>query len=397
MRSVFSPLQEAAKAELRLSDLQLSLVQGLAVALPVAALSLPIGRLTDRGNRVGLLIGLAALWTLGAVGTAFVHEFYGLFFARMLAGLGSMCAIGVAISIAADLSAPQHRGRALLFLSLGNMFGVAAAFALAGTLLGAFKRAPPIFAGMTPWREVHIAFGALSLLLAAPLCLLREPARREVGIEHAGLGAALKEILARRNFLGPLFVGQVTVVMADTAAGIWAAPVLVRDYHLSPEQFGGWMGLIILVAGIAGALLGGFAADFGHKLKLKGGVLIGAVIAASIAVPTALFPIMPTTAAFGCMLAVFLIAGAMCGLITATAIAVLVPNEIRGVCLGAFIVVGALVGLGVAPTLVTLLSTQIGGENAIGLALAITGTAVSALGLIGFALAFRHAGSLGAP
>ena len=390
MRTVFSPVQDAAKAALHLSDLQMSFVQGLAVAIPVALLSLPIGRFTDRGNRVVLLMVLAALWTIGTFGTAFAQDFYGLFFARMISGLGSMCVIGVAISVAADLSVPEARGRALLFLSLGNMVGVAIGFALAGGLLGGFQNAPPIFPGMTPWREVHLAFGALSLLLAAPLFLLREPARREVEIEHAALSAALKEIWARRAFLIPLFIGQVTVVMADTAAGVWAAPVLQRNYHLAPEQFGVWMGLVVLASGLVGALVGGFAADFGQKLKRKGGVLTGAVIAAVVSIPAALFPIMPGIAAFGWALAVFLICGAVCGLITATAIAVLVPNEIRGVCLGVFIVFGAIVGLGVAPTVVTLASDALGGEHAIGVALAATGLVVSAIGAVGFTLAQRR-------
>jgi MFS family permease len=394
MRAVFSPVQDAAKLELHLSDLQLSFVQGLALALPVALLSLPIGRITDRGNRVQLLTALAALWTIGTIGTAFVHDFYGLFFARMLAGLGSSCAIGVAISIAADLSGPSHRGRSLLFLSLGNMIGVAVSFALAGSLLGAFQHSAPIFAGLSAWREVHLAFGALSLLLVAPLLLLREPERHEIEIEHAALGAALEEIWRRRVFLIPLFLGQVTVVMVDTAAGIWAAPVLERDYHLTPEQFGGWMGLVILVAGVIGALIGGFAADFGQKLKSKGGILTGATIAAFVSIPASLFPIMPTIPGFAAVLALFLTCGAICGLITAATIAVLVPNEIRGVCLGAFIVIGAVIGLGVAPTVVSLVSDLLGGEHAIGAALAITGLAVSSIGAVGFALAQRRAGRL---
>jgi MFS family permease len=136
MRMVFSPLQEAAKADLQLSDFQLSLVQGLAVSIPIALLSLPIGRMTDRSNRLRLLLALGLVWTIGSVATAFVTGFYGLFFARMLAGVGAMCAIPVAISIAADLSAPERRGRSLLFLSIGNIAGAAAAFALGGWLAG---------------------------------------------------------------------------------------------------------------------------------------------------------------------------------------------------------------------------------------------------------------------
>ena len=54
----------------------------------------------------------------------------------MLAGVAAFCSIPVAISIAADLSAADRRGRSLLLLSLGRYIGVAAAFALGGWLGG---------------------------------------------------------------------------------------------------------------------------------------------------------------------------------------------------------------------------------------------------------------------
>ncbi|MGE0740393.1 MAG: MFS transporter [Hyphomonadaceae bacterium] len=389
MRTVFSPVQDLAKAELQLSDFQLSLVQGLAAALPVALLSIPIGRMTDRGNRMRLLTALAALWTLGTIGTAFATEFYSLFVARMFAGLGAMCAIPVAISLAADLSAPEQRGRSLLILSIGNTAGAAAAFALTGVVLTAARAMPDLALGLAPWRVVHIGFGLASLALLLPLLAMREPGRREMGeAVHTALKPALAAIWKRRALLAPLFLGQVTVVMADTAAGIWAAPVLSRSYGLAPEDFAGWMGLVILASAIIGSVIGGLAADAGHKSKIKGGILLGAVVAAALSIPGALFPVMPSTTTFALSLTLFLTCGAITGLVTSTAIAVLVPNEIRGVCLGAFIVLGAIVGLGIAPTLVTMISDSLGGGGAIRYGLAITGAATSIIAALGFGAAF---------
>lgn len=391
MRGVFSPAQEIVKGDLLLTDFQLSLVQGLAASLPIALLSLLLGRITDRGNRKRLLLALALTWTLGTLATAIVSEFYGLFFARMLAGIGAMCAIPVAISIAADLSLPEHRGRSLLLLSLGNMAGSAAAFAFGGAILGALQ-ATPIIADLAPWRGMHLAFAAASMVLLVPLLFLREPARHEIAeTAHASLMPALGAIWKRRALLAPLFIGQVSVVMADTAAAIWAAPVLSRNYGLTPGQFAGWMGLTILASGILGSLLGGVAADAGHKSRIKGGILLGGVIAAALSIPGAAFPLMPDATGFAWMLALFLTCGSVTGLVTATAVAVLVPNEIRGVCLSAFMVLGAVVGLGIAPTLVTLISETIGGEGALRYALAATGAATSVAAALGFATAMLKA------
>src|SRR5690242_16076786 len=75
MQFSLSPVQEAVKLELGLSDFQTSLVQGLAVSIPVALLAIPLGRLTDRSNRVRLLIVMAATWTAGMALTALAQGF----------------------------------------------------------------------------------------------------------------------------------------------------------------------------------------------------------------------------------------------------------------------------------------------------------------------------------
>jgi MFS family permease len=391
MRAVFSPMQEIAEHDLQFNDFEISLIQGVAASIPIALLSVPIGRLTDRGHRARLLMALSALWTAGTFGTVFAADFWQMFFARMLAGVGAMCSLTVAISMAADFSAPEQRGRSLLFLSVGNMTGTAAAFALSGALLGWYGTAPPLLANLAPWRSVHLAFGAASAALTLLLVTLREPDRREIGEHSANTGAALRAIWQRRRLLAPLFLGQVTVVMADAAAGIWAAPVLTREFGLQPEQFSGWMGLVILLSGLIGAVLGGVGADLGHRSKMRGGIIVAAVVAAVLSIPGAFFPLMPTILGFALMLALLLTCGAVTGLVTAAAIAVLVPNEIRGVCLGVFIVVGAVIGFGVAPTMVTWVSAAMGGPQALGYGLALTGASTSAIAALGFVVALRSA------
>jgi MFS family permease len=390
-QGVFNPLQELVKAQLNFSDFQISLLQGLAAALPVALLSMPIGRLCDRGNRVRLLLVMAFIWTLGAVLSAIAHSFTLLFIARAMAAVGVLCGLPVSISLAADLSANTQRGFAMLLLSVGRIVGAALAFALGGALIGALASHPAAtFGGIAPWRIVHALFAACSLLLIVPLFLLREPARHELGdVIDPSPREAARAIWQRRALLGPIFLGQVTVTMTDAAAGVWGAPVLTRDYHLQPEQFGVWMGLVILLSGLGGAIVGGVLADLGHKGKIRGGILGPAAVASVIAIPAACFPIMPSVAGFVWMLTLLLISGAITGLVTATAIAVLVPNELRGVCLGAFMVIGSVFGLGVAPTLVSLTSVLLGGEAHLREALTIVGVFSSVVAAAGFIAAMR--------
>lgn len=389
LQGAFSTVQEAAKADLHLSDTQLGLVQGLATSIPLAVLSVPLGLLVDRVNRVRILTVMAIGWVIGSLLTAYTHNFASLFVARMLAGLGVSTAVTVAISLAADMSSPDRRGRSMLILTLGKWLGTAAAFALGGWLFGRFGASP--FAGLAAWRGVHLALAIGAGIAILPLLLMREPARGErSSVEPLSIKAAFARLWGMRGFLGPLFGGQVGVVMADAAAAIWAAPVLSRAFGLSPDQFAGWMGLVIFGSGMTGSILGGFAADWGMRGGRRGGILIGAIAASAFAIPAALFPVAPSPLMFGIALGVLLTGGTITGLITATAITVTVPNDMRGLCIGMFLAVSGLVAFGISPTLVTTVSALLGGEAYLGTALAAVGILVSILACWSFVIARRR-------
>jgi MFS family permease len=140
-----------------------------------------------------------------------------------------------------------------------------------------------------------------------------------------------------------------------------------------------------------GALLGGFSADFGQRSGRRGGVLLGAVIASGLSIPFALFPVTPNIASFAFLLFGLLLGGTITGLVTATAIAVLLPNELRGLCVGSFIAIAGLIAFGLSPTLVTTLSAWLGGEGQLDAALALVGLVVSVLGFVSFLIAMRRA------
>ena len=384
IRTVFSPLQEAAKLDLNLSDFAISLVQGIATGAPVALVSIPLAWVIDHGRRVRLLVTLFAVCVIGTVWTGFATGLVSLFLARMLSALGAGCALPVIISLVADLCAPDRRGRAMVVLGLGAYAGAAAAFVLAGMLLTVLARHPiGGLAAMAPWRATHLMLGVAGTLLLFPLFFLREPERHEVEQRTTALGPTLRALWARRAFLAPLFAGQIGVSMADAAAGIWATPVLIRSYHLQPAAFAGWVGAILFVAGVLGSVLGGFGADLGQKTGRRGGLLLGAVGATALGIPTALFPVMPSLAGFQLMFFFLLLAGTITSVVASTAVAVLIPNEERGACMAAFTVISAIIGASLAPTIVTLGSAAMGGEQHLATSLAATGLVTGVISLAG--------------
>jgi predicted MFS family arabinose efflux permease len=128
MRTIFGPLQEAAKLDLKLSDFDISLVQGLGAGAPVAIVAVPLAWVIDHGNRVRLVIVMMAICVIGTLWTAFAGGLTTLFLARVLSALGAGCTTSAIISLVADIAAPDRRGRSIVVLAMGAYVGSAAAF-----------------------------------------------------------------------------------------------------------------------------------------------------------------------------------------------------------------------------------------------------------------------------
>jgi len=170
---------------------------------------------------------------------------------------------------------------------------------------------------------------------------------------------------------------------------IWAVPVLTRDFHQTPADFGTWMGLVNLGANIAGAVIGGLVADLGQRRRGRAGVLLGAVIGAALSVPAALFCVMPSVAGFAAMLAVLLCAGACVNIAATSAIAVILPNELRGICFSMLVAVIGIAAFGIAPLLVSLGAQALGREGHIAAPLAAVGVLTSLAAVAAFVQAMR--------
>ena len=389
---ILAPLQEAAKADLGLNDVQLGLIVGTAGAIPATLLALPVAWMVDHRTRTTLLIVLASLWALGAIAMAFVENFYGLFAARLVSGIGAGTAFPVLISLLADVCAPERRGRSMLVISIGAWGGAAAAFAIGGTLFG-YLEAHPLtwFPAMAAWRQTHLVVGIASALLVLPLFLMKEPQRHEVANANPTAADALRAFWRRRAFLGPLFIAGFAGGLAEGGAAIWMGSVLIRQYGQTPGQFGAWVGLVILVSGIIGSVIGGFASDWGHKLKMRGGILLPALIATVLSIPASLYPVMPTVSGFAWVLFALLVGGVIVGLVQTAAVAVLIPNEERALCLAALKIVGTFIGGPVTAGIIAWVSTVIAGPGSLGLALAWLGVVTGIISAIGFWIAMANA------
>lgn len=379
VRCAIGPLQEAVRTSLSLSDNQMALLQGMAIAVPIALASIPLGLLADRTSRTRILVFSMTLALLSCVMSALSSDLLSLFAARCLTGLSLPGILVATYSMAGDLFPPGERGRATMAVAIGEISGAPAAFALGGSLL--------VMVGATPamrltgwelpdWNRSLLWMGGILVPILLLMFLLRDPPRTEVVIEKPPLRAVWPELWRYRSVAMPLQLGRATVFIADGAVFVWGAPLFARNYHLSPDRIGAILGAVLLVSGLLGPVLGGPLVDFCQR---HGGPRRSMMILACVAllsVPFAFFSLMPNAIWAGVMMAGFLTLGFA---IAAAALAlslIVIPGELRGLNLGISIVVGSLFFVGLAPLTVSGLSSMLGGEMKIGEALAVVcGTA----------------------
>lgn len=369
-RTTVGPLQEAIKASLGLSDNQIAVLQGIAMALPIALASVPLGLLADRASRARMLVFFLCLGVAACLTTALAPDFRALLFSRALTALAG-AGVGIAAySMVGDLFAPTWRGRAVTVMAFGEVSGAPVAFALGGAFLitapetGAFH--------LEDWRLALLwMVGALVVPVLLVLLLVREPARTGIVEKKRPLRAVWPELWRYRSVVAPLHLARATLCIGEGTVFVWGAPFFARSYHLPPDQIGVIMGVVLLVAGLLGPALGGPLVDFCQR---RGGSRRAVTVMGGIAllsVPAALFALMPSANLASLMLGIYLILGFSIFTASLSLILIVIPGELRGLNLGASLIVASLFFVGLAPLAVSRLSTALGGEMMLGKALAI--------------------------
>ena len=382
-RFTVSPLQEAMRAALTLSDRQMAMLQGPALALPMVIAGLPIGLLIDRVSRARLILAFSVIECLGTTLTALAPNYPVLIVARCLVGLAVPAICTAVFSLVGDLYGPTQRGRACMAIVIGQYVGLSGAFALGGSLMGLFG------AGHDGWRPAMLGLASVLLPVALLMFWLQEPARQERVVGPIDSKATLKELWQFRAIIAVLVTG---VLMGDIGVyGVlsWAAPAFSRQFSTSPQRTGEILGLAVLISGIAGPLIGGLIADFTSRSGGTRRTVVALGGLAALSIPTGAFCFVPHLAAATLMLVAYSTAGSAI-LVAGTALfTVAIPNEIRGTCVAVSFAIQSLLGIALVPVLISLLSEALGGERMLGAALSITCVGVSILGVGIFGLGSR--------
>ena len=385
-RTILTLMVGPIRATLHISDLQLSLLHGLAFAIFYTMMGVPIGRLVDRKRRTHIVAAGIGLWSVMTALCGFARSFGWMFAARIGVGVGEAALSPAAYSMMADSFEGKRLVRALSVYQSAIYLGPAIATLVSGLLLAHLPTLDTSLGHFEPWQLVFIIIGLPGLLVALLVLTLREPARRGVGSGDVppSFPAVLAHMRRQVGAYGLLIFGLCCQSVAWNGATAWIPTHFMRGYGWTPADVAIGYGPVIAIFGVAGTLAGGWIAG---RLRERGATDSNVricVLAAATALPFGILaPLMPTGALSLALFAGFLFCGAMPYGGAAAAFQEITPNRMRGQVSAIYLFGLNLAGIGLGPTIVASATALYGGDAMVSRAIAtVVGIAATASTII---------------
>jgi predicted MFS family arabinose efflux permease len=255
-RQLLSILAKPIQDTLHVTDTQLGLISGLYFALFYCVVSIPVGWLADRTNRVRVLSVACAMWSAATIGCGLATNYGQLVVARMAVGVGEAGGVPPSYAIISDYFPPNRRGTALGIFNLGPPVGQALGVAFGAAIAVAFS-----------WRYAFVALGAVGLFAAlAVILIVKEPKR-------GGLDASPQKATEKAGFWPTcrMFFSRPILVLAALGSGAtqfityglgnFTVLFLQREKGMTLDDVAIWYALVVGVAMSGGIFVSGRMID----------------------------------------------------------------------------------------------------------------------------------------
>lgn len=369
-RGILTLVVDPVRHDLGITDVQISLLLGLAFGLFYAVAGIPLGLIADRFSRRRLLIAGIAMWSGATFLGGLAASFGELFAARLLVGLGEAALAPCAVSLIGDMFPPNRRGRPISIYLMGQSLAGGLSIMLTGVILsavpaGKFAWIAPLD-GMAPWRVAFLLAGLSGLPVILMLLTFREPARR--GVRISANTASLRDVGAylRENWLlfAPFYGGFAMLVMMTYSVNAWAATYLMRQFALKPVEVGQWQGSVGIALGTTGAFAAGFLVDLVSRRARSGGKLIFLFVVAVVMTPATLMVFMPSPGLAILTLGFISFFMPVIGTGMVTSVQEMVPANMRGIAVALFGLFNTITGQTIGPYLVAAVGSSGPGATA---------------------------------
>lgn len=387
-RQVLNLLVEPIKADYRLSDLQVSLLQGVAFSLAYMLASPLFGRWVDTKERRTILTGALVVWSTFTACTGLARGFWSLFTARSGTGAAEAGLTPAAWSMLTDTFDARRLPFAFSIFMLGPHLGggLALLFGAAGLHWVANGGAGllSLLGGLKPWQATFLLVSLPGFLCAALLLLIREPPRQGDAAQSVPIGRLLDTLKERRSFYLNFYAGMGCNFIPLYALPAWMPSFAMRRFGVGISEVGLSYGSVTLLSGISGVLAGPFLARMLLRMGYRDAALRLPMVTAALVVVCAI------GLYFAQSFQAALLAAGLAGFcysapasLAASTLQLATPNRMRGMTSAIYVFVTSVSGLMLAPTLVAFMTDHVlGDERRVGESLAIVCAGASLLTIV---------------
>jgi len=394
-RQVLNLLVDPIRNDLGVSDTQISFLQGLGFVIPYVLMSVPVGRLVDTYDRVKVLAGGVALWSLTTFSCGLASSYTTLLAARMGVGAGEASVTPAAWSLLPDYFPPDKLATPVSVYLMGPYLG--GGLALVGGAyvidwVGNGQVELPLVGAVASWQFTFMMAALPGALIILLLTTMPRVTRR-LSVTTAeqtpeqnkapGLRAVMAFMRSEARIYFAVLVGVPFMVVILYGLQAWVPTTLVRVFGWDLASAGKTYGVIALLAGSLGVLSGPI---IGKRLAARGHsdypLLIGVWAAGAVMVAMgALFWQTTGTGVLVCVaLASYFVTLPLA--LMAYVIQIVTPANMRGVMSGVYVVANNVLGLGLGPTLVAVTTDYVFQDaNSVHLSLACVSVLVAPLAM----------------
>ena len=343
-RQLLALVVEDVKADLDLTDTQVSLLLGFAFALFYTTMGIPIGRLADKKSRKTIIgIGITC-WCIMTAACGLAKNYTQIFLARVGVGVGEATLSPSALSMISDYFPLEKRGGAMGFFNMGVSVGSGIALIVGGLIVDYVKGSPnlilPFIGEIFAWQALFLYVGLPGLLVAALMTTVKEPSRKgkmqitsEDGksTDEISIPQTIKFLWKRNRAYGWLFLSMACSVLMGYAFLSWLPTMYIRTYQIGIGTVALWQGVAFLVGGPLGATMSGWLGDIlFRKWDRTAHVKLFAYSMIVMTLAAALVPLMPSYQLATLMFVPQIIMAAGQTALAPVAIINITPNQIRG-------------------------------------------------------------------
>jgi len=275
-RQILNLLVIPIQNDLLLSDTQISLLQGFAFVFTYVLLSVPIGRLVDKFNRINIMISGVIVWSITTFTCGLSRNFYELFFARMGVGAGEAALSPAAWSVLADYFRPERLSFPISIYLMGPYLGAGLAMILGAYVLDLTSGRDviyiPLIGSLAPWQLTFIIVSLPGIIITGLLFSVKEPKRKNINSNLEKIpnwSEVISFMLLNKRIYTSLHVATPFLVIMLYGLQAWSPTILVRVYDWELSDAGRIYGLIALFFGSTGVICGPLLSKFLKNLSFN--------------------------------------------------------------------------------------------------------------------------------